>query len=259
MSRIVNLNADMGESFGRYQLGDDVGMIPHLATVNIAAGYHAADPGTILRAVRLAKSHGVEIGAHISYPDFMGFGRRTMGLSEDEVFEISLHQIGAVLAFCRAEGVALNHVKPHGQLYLTGVRDEATARGIARATKAVDLNLLLIMAGDIVAEQCQSLGVTMVHEGYVDLDYNPDGSLYLDRVRAARDPDNVVANAISLVEKQGRNANNGAWLPIRTESICLHGDMANATELARSVAQAISGAGHQIVSTREMVRLRSNK
>src|SRR6266540_3282964 len=125
--KLINLNADMGESYGRYTLGDDEALMPYVATVHVACGYHAADPGTMLRSVQLAKRFGVELGAHISYPDLMGFGRRRMGLSESEVFEISVYQIGALLGFCRAEGVRLNHVKPHGELYLTGVKDRATA------------------------------------------------------------------------------------------------------------------------------------
>jgi 5-oxoprolinase (ATP-hydrolysing) subunit A len=252
MTRKINLNADMGESYGRYTLGNDKELIPFIRTANIACGYHAADPGTIHASVKLAKEHGVEIGAHISYPDFMGFGRRRMDLNEQEVFEISVCQIGAVLAFCRAESVPLNHVKPHGQLFLTGVKDCATARGIVRAIKAVDPSLLLIMYGEIVASECAAAGITMLHESYVDLDYNPDGSLILDRVRGSRDPAGVAKNALSLVERQGRSAIDGSWLDLPTQSICLHGDMANAVDLARSVREALIAAGHQVVPTREL-------
>src|SRR5262245_23620757 len=164
VAKRINLNADLGESYGRYALGNDEELVPLVSTVHLACGYHAADPGTMLRSVQLAKRHHVEIGAHISYPDFMGFGRRRMELSESEVFEISLYQIGALLGFCRAEGVPLNHVKPHGQLYLTGVRDGATARGIVRAVKAVDPDLILLMAGNVVADQCAEFGIAMVQE-----------------------------------------------------------------------------------------------
>jgi UPF0271 protein len=254
MARLINLNSDMGESYGRYTLGDDRGLIPFVSTVNIACGFHAADPGTIHATVKLAKEFGVEIGAHISYPDFMGFGRRRMALTEREVFEISVYQIGAVLGFCRAENVPLNHVKPHGALFLTGVGEESTAKAIVRAIKAVDPKLLLIMSGEMVAAECAAAGIKMVHEGYVDLDYNPDGSLVLDRLRAARNPAEVASNALSLVERQGREALDGSWLSVPTQSICLHGDMANATELARTVHQALTDAGHQVATTREVVR-----
>jgi UPF0271 protein len=251
-AKSINLNADMGESYGRYVLGNDEALIPYVATVHVACGYHAADPGTMWRAVQLAKRFGVELGAHISYPDLMGFGRRPMGLGEDEVFEVGVYQIGALLGFCRAAGVPLNHVKPHGELYLTGVRDRATARGIVRAVKAVDPELLLLMAGDLVAEECDAAGVRMVHEGYVDLDYRADGSLVLDKARLARDPEAVAARALALAEKQGVAAADGSWVPVRTQSICLHGDMANAPDLARAVRQRLEAAGFRIVGLRAM-------
>lgn len=246
VSRQVNLNADMGESYGRYSLGNDEAMIRHVATINVACGYHAADPGTMLKSVRLAKAHGVELGAHISYPDLMGFGRRTMGLSEQEVFDISVYQIGALMGFCRVEGVRMTHVKPHGELYLTGVRDRATARGIVRAVKAVDPAMMLLMYGALVAEECRSAGITMVDEAYVDLDYFADGSLVLDKKREARSPDHIAEQALSLVEKGGRKAVDGTWLDLPTQSICLHGDMANAPELAATVRGRLEAAGYEI-------------
>lgn len=250
MNKQVNLNADMGESYGRYQLGDDEGLIPYVKTVNIACGYHAADPGTMLAAVSLAKQHGREVGAHISYPDFMGFGRRRMELTEQEVYEISLYQIGALLGFCRAVDVQLNHVKPHGQLFLTGVRDRPTARAITRAIRDIDQDLMLIMSGSIVAEECDRLGIRLVNEAFVDLDYHPDGSLILDRQRGARDPQQVAANAVSLVTRGGRTAVDGSWLPIAVDSICLHGDMQNAVELARAVNDALAQAQCKVVPLR---------
>jgi UPF0271 protein len=248
----INLNADMGESFGRYVLGNDETLMPLVATVHIACGYHAADPGTMARSVRLAKRHGVELGAHVSYPDLAGFGRRRMELSETEVFEISVYQIGALLGFCRAEAVRLNHVKPHGQLYLTGVRDPATARGIVRAVKAIDPDLILVMAGDVVARECEAAGVRMVHEGYVDLDYDSAGDLIMERARLARDPEVVATRAMTLIERQGREAADGTWLNIPTQSICLHGDVANAVELAHAVRERILAAGHRIVGIRDL-------
>lgn len=250
MTMQVNLNADMGESYGRYKLGDDGALIPYVKSVNIACGYHAADPGTMLAAVALAQRHGCEVGAHISYPDFMGFGRRRMELSEQEVYEISVYQIGALLGFCKARGLRLNHVKPHGQLFLTAVRDAATARGIVRAVKDVDEELLLILSGDVVQQACDLHGVRLVKEAFVDLDYNADGSLILDRVRGPRDPRQVAANALSLVRDGGRRAVDGSWLPIAADSICLHGDMENAVELARAVNEALAQAGCEITALR---------
>lgn len=243
----------MGESYGRYTLGDDEALIPFVATVHVACGYHAADPGTMLRSVQLAKRFGVELGAHISYPDLMGFGRRRMGLTESEVFEVSVYQIGALLGFCRTEGVRLNHVKPHGELYLTGVKDRATARGIVRAVKAVDPELILLMAGSLIAEECESAGVAMIHEGYVDLDYAPDGSLVLERKKAGRDAESIARRAVDLLERHGCTAVDGTWLEVPAQSICLHGDGPNAVELARTVRERIIDAGYQIAGTREFL------
>lgn len=248
----VNLNADMGESYGRFVLGHDSEMIPFVRSVNVACGYHAADPGTMLRSVQLAKASGVELGAHISYPDLMGFGRRTMGLSEQEVFEISLYQIGALYGFCLAEGVQMSHVKPHGQLYLTAVHDEATARGIARAVAAVDPGILMLLYGEVAKQQCEAAGITLIQEGYVDLDYYPDGSLVLDKARKARNANQVAKNALSIAERGGRSAVDGSWLAIPARSICLHGDMDNATELASTVMRGLKEAGYEIVGLREI-------
>jgi 5-oxoprolinase (ATP-hydrolysing) subunit A len=252
-AKTVNLNADMGESYGRYVLGNDEALVPFVATIHVACGYHAADPGTMLRSVRLAKHFGVELGAHISYPDLMGFGRRRMELCENEVFEISVYQIGALLGFCRAEGVALNHVKPHGQLYITGLRDRATARGIVRAVKAVDPELILLMAGDIVADQCAEVGVRMVHEGYVDLDYASDGSLVLERAKMSRDPETIATRTMALLERQGRETIDGSWLKIPAQSVCVHGDSPNAPEIARAVRDRVVASGYRIVGLRELV------
>jgi 5-oxoprolinase (ATP-hydrolysing) subunit A len=243
----VNLNADMGESFGRYALGNDEALIPYVKTIHVACGYHAADPGTMLRSVRLAKRFGVDLGAHISYPDLVGFGRRRMSLSEDEVFEISVYQIGALLGFCRAVGVPLTHVKPHGELYLTGVRDPATARGIVRAVRAVDEKLALVMYGPIVAEECERAGVPMIHEGYVDLDFHGDASLVLERRKAPRDAQVIADRAVSLLESGGLTAVDGSWLPFQVQSICLHGDGPNAVELAQKVRGGLVEAGYEIV------------
>jgi UPF0271 protein len=250
--RCINLNADMGESFGRYVLGDDEGLIPFVSTVQVACGFHAADPGTMRRSVDLAQRHGVELGAHVSYPDLAGFGRRRMDLTEDEVYEICVYQIGALLGFCRAAGVTLNHVKPHGELYLTGVRDPATARGIARAVHAVDPGLLVLMYGDVVRAACAETGVTMIEEGYVDLDYGADGGLVLERAKQGRDPEEIAERALSLAERGGRETTDGSWFAIAAQSICLHGDGPNAVALARKVHERLRAGGYRIVPLREL-------
>lgn len=242
----IDLNADMGESFGRWELGDDAGLIPHMTSVNLACGYHAADPATMRRSVRLARDHGVGVGAHISYPDLAGFGRRRMDLTTEQVRDITVHQIGGLLGFCLAEGVTLRHVKPHGQLFLTGVWHQPTARGIAEGVASVDPKLSLMMYGPVVAEECARAGVRMVHEGYIDLDYNADGSLVLEQKKQGRDPADIASRAVDLVVKQGRAAVDGSWLAIRAESICVHGDGPNAPAIAQAIRAAFAAANIEV-------------
>jgi UPF0271 protein len=224
-----------------------------MTTVNVACGYHAADPATMRTTVRLAGDHGVAVGAHISYPDFAGFGRRHMGLSEHEVRDITVHQIGALMGFCRAEGVEMQHVKPHGMLYLTAEVDRATARGIVDGVKSVDCDLILMLAGDIVAEECERAGVPMAHEGYIDLDYTEAGTVHLPEVRLPRDPAEMVERALGLV-REGRIRNmEGSWRDVPTQTICIHGDTPNAPEIAKTVRASLEAEGIEIVALRDMV------
>lgn len=249
----INLNADMGESYGRYTLGTDEELIPYVNTAHVACGYHAADPATMLRSVELAKKHGVELGAHVAYPDLAGFGRRRMSLTEQEVFEVTVYQVGALLGFCRALEVPLTHVKPHGELYLTGVRDRPTARGIVRAVKAMNLDLALLMAGPLIAEECERAGVPMIHEGFVDLDYQADGFVTLERKKAARNPGAMAKRALDMLERGGIEATDGTWIGLPVQSICMHGDGPNAVEIARAVRQELLGAGYELVGIRTML------
>lgn len=248
----IDLNADLGESFGRYTLGDDAALIPYLTSVNVACGYHASDPATMRKTVCLARQHGAGVGAHVSYPDLVGFGRRRMDLSEEEVRDAVVHQIGALMGFCRAEGVEMQHVKPHGMLYLTAEVDRSTARGIVEAVKSVDPNLILLLAGDIVAEECERAGVAMVHEGYIDLDYAPDGTLQLPKERPSRDPAQMVERARTLVREQRARTTDGSWRDVPTQSICIHGDTPNAPEIAAAVRAAFEADGIRVVGLRAL-------
>jgi len=235
----VDLNADMGESFGRYRLGNDEALISHVTTVSLACGYHASDPQTMRSSVRLAKAHGVGAGAHISYPDLAGFGRRRMELSRDEVRDITVHQIGALLGFCLAEGLELQHVKPHGELFLTGVRDVETARGIVEGIASISKDLMLLMYGEIVQAECERAGIRLIHEAYIDLDYRPDRSLVLERSKLGRDPQDIAKRTVDLVKGQGRESIDGTWLDMPVESVCVHGDGPNAVEIAKAIRGAL--------------------
>lgn len=249
----IDLNADMGESYGIYRIGNDEELVLHLTTVNVACGYHAADPATMRKSVRLAKEHGVGLGAHIGYPDIMGFGRRRMELTEDEARDMTVCQIGALLGFCQAEGVELQHVKPHGPLYLAAVWEEPMARGIAEGIASISEDLILLLAGPIAEEQCKRAGIRMAHEGYVDLNYDPQGVVVIEKAKQTRDPAEMARRAVDLVERQGIEATDGTWLEVKTQSICIHGDSPNAPAIAASIRAGLEAEGYEISGLRSVI------
>jgi UPF0271 protein len=223
----LDLNADLGESFGRWTLGDDAALMPHLTSANIAAGFHGGDPHVLRRTVALAVEDGVGIGAHVGLPDLVGFGRRRMAVSPEEVSDLVLYQAGAVRAFAEAAGAELRHVKPHGALYLMVAEDEELARALCE-TVAV-LGVALLMPPEL-ASAAEAAGARFVPEGYVDLDYDAEGRLILERVKQARDPAETAGRAVAFAEEG------------RVESICIHGDGPNAVELAAAVRAALAEA-----------------
>jgi UPF0271 protein len=224
----LDLNADLGESFGRWTLGDDAALMPHLTSANVAAGFHGGDPHVLRRTVALAVEHRVGIGAHVGLPDLVGFGRRRMAVSPEELSDLVLYQAGAVRAFAEAVGVELRHVKPHGALYSMVAEDEELARALCE-TVAV-LGVALLMPPEL-GPAAEGAGVRFVPEGYVDLDYDADGRLILERVKQPRDPAETARRAVAFAEEG------------RVESICIHGDGPNAVELAAAVRAALAEAG----------------
>lgn len=252
MARKINLNSDMGESFGRYKLGNDKALIPFLTAANIACGYHAADPATMRSSVRLAKQHGVGVGAHISYPDLVGFGRRDMILSREEVTDITVHQIGALWGFCQAEGLTLEHVKGHGYLGVKSWSNAATLGGIIDGMLSVDPELILLTTGPFAVEYCHQAGIPYVAEGYVDLDFTPDGKVVIEKEKQARDPLEMADRALEMFEKQQALAVDGSWIDMPTQSICIHGDGPNAPEIATALHERFEGEGVEIVGLREL-------
>jgi 5-oxoprolinase (ATP-hydrolysing) subunit A len=224
----LDLNADLGESFGRWTLGDDAALMPHLTSANVAAGFHGGDPHVLRRTVALAVEHRVGIGAHVGLPDLVGFGRRRMAVSPEEVSDLVLYQAGAVRAFAEAAGVELRHVKPHGALYSMVAEDEELARALCE-TVAV-LGVALLMPPEL-GPAAEAAGVRFVPEGYVDLDYDAGGRLILERAKLPRDPAETARRAVAFAEEG------------RVESICIHGDGPNAVELAAAVRAALAEAG----------------
>ena len=235
----IDLNADLGESFGAYQIGADEALLPLITSANIACGWHAGDPLVMARTVRLAKQAGAAVGAHPGYPDLQGFGRREMALTPEEARAFVLVQIGALAAVARAEGVDLTHVKPHGALYNQAARDPALAEAVAGAVRAFSRALILVgLAGSALITAGVAAGLRVAQEGFPDRAYNPDGTLRSRRLPGAvlETPEAVAAQAVELAQA-GLNA-AGRRVPVDT--LCLHGDHPAAVANARAVRAALA-------------------
>jgi UPF0271 protein len=243
----MDLNCDMGESFGRYTVGDDASIMPFITSANIACGLHAGDPSVMESTVRLAKQYGVAVGAHPGWPDLQGFGRRELSLRPDEAEAYILYQIGALAAFARHEGVQLRHVKPHGALYNQAANDRALADVIARAVKSFDKNLVLVgLAGSALIKAGLAIGLRVANEAFPDRRYNPDGTLRSRKQTGAlvAVPEDVATRAVALardgIELAGRS--------VPVDTLCLHGDNPNATRNAELVRAALDRAGVEVHS-----------
>jgi 5-oxoprolinase (ATP-hydrolysing) subunit A len=250
---MLDINVDMGESFGRWQLGDDAALTPFISSASVACGFHAGDPGTMRRTVAAAIAHGVQIGAHVALPDLLGFGRRRMAIAPGDLRDYALYQIGALQAFVDAEGGILAHVKPHGALYVMCSADPELAGAVAQATAEVDRGLLLLLLKDDVAPAVREHGVRLATEAFVDLDYAPDGSLLIEAVKRAWDPERVAARAVRVAREGRIDAEDGSDLQAPVRTVCLHGDAPNAIEIARTVRQRLDEAGVQITPLREIL------
>jgi 5-oxoprolinase (ATP-hydrolysing) subunit A len=239
----MTINCDMGEGFGLYRLGNDAALMPHIDLANIACGFHASDPSIMHATVRLAKQHGVKVGAHPSLPDMQGFGRRAMVISPAEVEDLVIYQTGALKAFLDAEGMVLNHVKPHGALYGMAARDESIAGAIADAVRVFGVPILgmAFTAHDTVYKQ---KGVAMIPEFYADLEYDGDGNLILSRVHDAVDPVQATARVLRMMRDHVVATTAGRNIPIKAETVCVHSDtpaaVAIAAELSKALRQRVS-------------------
>jgi UPF0271 protein len=245
MATKVDLNADMGESYGRWTLGDDAALMPHLTSANIACGFHGGDPHVMRRTVALALEHGVGIGAHVAFPDLIGFGRRRLAATPEEVEDYIVYQAGAVRAFAEAAGGRLQHVKPHGALYTSIVDSPELARAAASAVAALGPDVILLMPPSVAAAAAEA-GVPFVPEGYVDLDYDAAGKLVLERAKQVRDPQEMGEKAVRLVRERRVRTIDGGDLELEVESICVHGDAPNAPEIALAIRAALEAAGIEI-------------
>lgn len=236
------INCDMGEGFGLYRMGDDEGIIPHVHVANIACGFHASDPVTMARTVRLAKAHGVKVGAHPSLPDREGFGRREMRLSREELRSAFIYQIGALAGFLRAEGVPLNHVKPHGVVYGMAVRQEEMALAMCEAAAVFGVPIYGI-AGTCHETAARSIGVPFVAEFFGDLEYDDTGRLIITREHPPVDIDWALKRIQRAVSSGRVETTGGSDLPVVFQTICIHSDTPNAAELAAALRPLIDANG----------------
>jgi len=245
----IDLNGDVGESFGAYEIGHDAALIPILTSANIACGFHAGDPGVMRATVALAREHGTVVGAHPGFPDLVGFGRREMKATPRDVEDLVAYQIGALAAIAAAQGVRLAHVKPHGALYNMAARDVDLADAIARAIAAVDPSLALFgLPGSQSLEAAQRHKVRAVSEAFADRAYHRDGSLVPRNEPGAviDDEQIVVTRAVAIARERMVIAADGTRIALDVQTICVHGDTPGAAVLASRIRKALNDAGVQV-------------
>ena len=254
MAARIDFNCDMGESFGAYSLGLDAEIIKHITSANIACGFHGGDPQVMQKTVRLAEAHGVGIGAHPSFPDLQGFGRRNMSLAPDEVRNDIIYQVGALTAFTTAR--RLQHVKPHGALYNMAVAGGDMARAVCEAVLEIDRSLiLLVLAGSPYARVAEQMGVRMAREAFADRAVNADGTLVPRSQPGAviRDIDAVAERVVRIAIDGTAEAITGETVPMEADTICLHGDTPGAVTLASEIKARLQREGVQLARLDQLV------
>jgi UPF0271 protein len=241
----IDINCDMGESFGAYKLGRDPEVMDYISSANIACGWHAGDPIVMEQTVRLAKEKGVAVGAHPGYPDLMGFGRRRMDLTLDEIENYLLYQIGALYAFAKAHGLPLQHVKIHGALGNLAFMDLEVSKAIARAALRFSRDIILVVySGTIMAQAAEEVGVRFVEEVYADRVYNPDGTLQSRKIPGSviHDSEKAARHALIMVREGYVVAHDGTKIKVKPESICVHGDTPSAVAILQKIREELRKA-----------------
>lgn len=239
----------MGESFGAWRMGRDAELMDYVSSINIACGFHAGDPTVIAETIKTALKKGVSVGAHPSYPDLQGFGRREMALSPEEVFDIVLYQIAAVKGICEAYGIKLHHVKPHGALYNRAAKDPALAKAIVKAVKTLDKNLVFYgLAGSHLISEAEKIGLKTASEVFADRTYQPDGTLTPRTEPGAliENAERAVAQVLEMVKDQTVTAVGGEKIPIKADTVCIHGDTPQAPEFARTIRERLIKNGIEV-------------
>lgn len=255
-SKLIDLNADGGESFGRWALGADTELAPLISSINIACGWHAGDPGTMTRTVALAKENDISVGAHPGFPDLTGFGRRAMAFSPDEAAQAVLYQAGALRAIADLAGVTMRHVKPHGSLYGLLMKDDDAADAVADAVAGMDPDLFIVLEAGPVAERQRDRGHKVAAEAFADLEYTDEGHIIIDPKNQRRDPQWCAEQTAVALEGKVRST-GGVETPVRVDTICLHSDRPGAADNARAVVDQITSTGWTIRSLHQINQERS--
>ena len=242
----IDLNSDLGESFGAHRIGYDTDLFPLISSANVACGFHGGDPRVIERTVATARDHGVAVGAHPGFLDLVGFGRREIAASPDEVRTDTLYQLGALDAFCRVAGLPMQHIKAHGALYLAAVKSPPLAEAIAAAVSAFNPALIMLaQPGTALLDAAEAVGLPTAREGFADRAYNADGSLVSRRLPGAliTDPDVAAERALRLVTEGKLIAIDGQEVVLAVDSLCIHSDTPGAVEIARAIRRRFADAG----------------
>lgn len=252
----IDLNSDLGESFGRYTLGMDDKIIPMITSANVACGFHASDPVVMEKTVAMAAEAGIRVGAHPGYPDLMGFGRRNMVVSPQEAKAYTMYQIGALKAFVEAKGMRLQHVKPHGALYNMAAKDYQLAVAICEAIKEIDANLIVMaLSGGELVRAAKDMGLRVGLEVFADRAYEEDGSLVNRSKEGAMitDEDEAIARVIRMIKEGKVRAITGKDIDIQADSVCVHGDGLKALAFVEKIRAALQKEGIEICSLDEIV------
>lgn len=251
---LVDINCDMGESFGNYTIGQDNGVMPYITSANVAGGYHGGDPHVMKETVQLAADHGVSVGIHPGLPDMMGFGRRKMDLTPEEVRDYVTYQLGALQAFCDQQGVTFQHVKPHGAMYSMLSESPDHARAVMEGLLDINEDLIYLATDMNIYEITQEYdSLDAVFEGYVDLDYNPDRSLIVEQQKQSRDPDLVADRFVGIATEGKIEAVNGEDIDVPADSICIHGDTPNAVEILDTIHERLDEHDIELAPLHEIV------
>ncbi|MFS8580136.1 MAG: 5-oxoprolinase subunit PxpA [Novibacillus thermophilus] len=251
----VDLNCDMGESFGSYEMGQDDEMMQFITSANIACGYHAGDPQVMRNTVELAKKYGVGIGAHPGFPDLMGFGRRYMHCTPSEIKNYVIYQLGALREFASISGLTIQHMKPHGALFMMAMEDEAIARAILEAIGEMGEDIIVFALNrSAVIEVGEKMGIPIAKEGYADREHTATGSIVLTRKGPTITDVDAMAKRVVRMVKEGKvETNTGEDTELDVQTVCIHGDTPGASELAKAVRASLTSAGVEVTSIRNIL------